>query len=372
MTRDDVLKIPPQMVPLGWISADEPFQLRVKYNQDACERYRQRYEEGGPEAMPPVVAVEMPLKNAPLSARTNRKGEAVMLYLVDGFHRYHAAVLAETGEIGAIILTADSCAEGETIEQLGLKLAMEFNFNHGAPYTQQDRRNAVAHFLRTFPNESYRSIAQKTGVSKSTVENIKKQMDEAAVKEKRMTDPDPETPKQGKPLMDVVREGRGVTCAFCESVSGMDRDFLVANPEETTWRLADNGKWYCSDECEELGRAEDLEKKADKILENAEDFSDADDDDDQDEDDQDDLVESSTRRIDAPQEFQLRRDPALPTSCRVCRGNVQALQDAKSGGWFVQCPTCRAKKLWVSTNAHPTKEEAIRCWNIAMGLIYHD
>ena len=355
--KDEIFKMPvfPLDTRLAQFSDEERFQLRVSTNADAIERYTERYIEGGADALPPVVAVELPVENPPLSARVNADGEAVQLFLVDGFHRFRAAKRAGLEKIPTILI---SKIPGKDMVQVATQLAMEYNAGHGAAYTQADRRNAVRRFLELFPNESLRWIAQQTGVSKSTVDNIKKAVDGRAQIQREAV------------KVEETGAGRCVQCAFCHKVSDLPALYYERDPDPTAWHKGEDGRWYCSEDCEQLATEERLEKQADKILDDAkEDFTDADDDD-QDEDD--DVVESSTARIDAPRDFQLRRDPNQPIGCRVCRQNVRVQQDVRSGRWFVRCQHCLEENaLMVSTKGYTTKEEAVRAWNLAMGLIYH-
>jgi len=357
--KDEIFNLPrfPEDTRLSAFSDEERFQLRVATNADAIERYTERYIEGGAEAMPPVVAVELPVENPTLSARVNADGEAVQLFLVDGFHRFRAARKAGLEKIPTIII---SKIPGKDMVQVATQLAMEYNAGHGAAYTQADRRNAVRRFLELFPGESLRWIAQQTGVSKSTVDNIKKAVDgRAQIQRAAIKVEEPET-------------GRCVQCAFCHKVSVASALYYERDPDPTSWHKGEDGRWYCSEDCEQIAKEERLEKEADKILDKVktEDFTDADDD--EDEDDQDAVVESSTARIDAPRDFQLRRDPNQPIACRVCRQNVRVQQDIRSERWFVRCEHClKEHALMVSTKGYATREEALRAWNLAMGLIYH-
>lgn len=363
--KDEIFNLPrfPEDTRLSAFSDEERFQLRVATNADAIERYTELYREGGADAMPPVVAVELPVENPPLSARVNSDGEAVQLFLVDGFHRFRAARKAGLEKIPTIII---SKIPGKDMVQVATQLAMEYNAGHGAAYTQADRRNAVRRFLELFPGESLRWIAQQTGVSKSTVDNIKKAVDGKAQIQRAKAE------EKREPLFEDKEAGRCVECAFCHSVSKLPKEYYERGPEYTDWHRGEDGRWYCSEDCEQLAKEERLEKEADKLLAKTEDFTDADDDQDEEEDDQDDVVESSTARIDAPRDFQLRRDPNQPTSCRVCRQNVRTQQDIRTGRWFVRCQHCLEEHaLMVSTKGYATREEAVQAWNVAMGLIYH-
>lgn len=355
--KDEIFKLPifPLDTRLSAFSDEERFQLRVATNADAIERYTERYIEGGADALPPVVAVELPVENPPLSARVNEDGEAVQLFLVDGFHRFRAARKAGLEKIPTIIIHK---IPDRDMVKVATQLAMEYNAGHGAAYTQADRRNAVRRFLELFPGESLRWIAQQTGVSKSTVDNIKRAVDgRAQIQREAVKVEEPET-------------GRCVQCAFCHKVSDLPALYYERDPDPTAWHKGEDGRWYCSEDCEQLAKEERLEKEADKILDKVktEDFTDADDDEDED----DAVVESSTARIDAPRDFQLRRDPNQPIGCRVCRQNVRVQQDVRSGRWFVRCQHCLEENaLMVSTKGYTTREEAVRAWNLAMGLIYH-
>lgn len=362
--KDEIFKLPifPLDTRLSAFSDEERFQLRVATNADAIERYTERYIEGGADALPPVVAVELPVENPPLSARVNEDGEAVQLFLVDGFHRFRAARKAGLEKIPTIIIHK---IPDRDMVKVATQLAMEYNAGHGAAYTQADRRNAVRRFLELFPGESLRWIAQQTGVSKSTVDNIKKAVDGRAQIQREAV----KVEEKGGPVFQDLEPGSSAECAFCHCISALPVQYYERDPDHTDWHRGEDGRWYCSEDCEQLAKEERLEKEADKILDNAkEDFTDADDD--QDEDDA--VVESSTARIDAPRDFQLRRDPNQPIACRVCRQNVRVQQDVRSGRWFVRCQHCLEENaLMVSTKGYTTREEAVRAWNLAMGLIYH-
>jgi ParB-like chromosome segregation protein Spo0J len=141
-------------LPIASIIADDANQPRT---DDLDEGYIKQLMEV-PELWPPVKVVWL---------------EGPQYLLVDGFHRYEAALRLELEELPATILPLP--ADGDLVA-LGFLL----NAGHGRPLTRQDRARHVEHLLRRGPQQSDRLIAQRCGVSPATVGTIRNRLEQGA------------------------------------------------------------------------------------------------------------------------------------------------------------------------------------------------
>lgn len=237
----------PVMMYLADIQADSGFQLRVTENTDAIERYAGHYEEGGPEALPPVICL--------------RTKEGCLL--VDGFHRVKAAYKAGIAKIPVVIMEPN-LKEGQTEEQFGLAYAMEFNLDHGTPYSTADRKNAARKLLEFFPCWTVREIAKRVGLSKSTIANLRREVYPECIPQKKEVQPEEiesgeifdegqknedrqaaESNQEQKTAVNNPDEYLEATCPICGGKT------LYANETQLNaagWQKTDKG-WVCSDEC---------------------------------------------------------------------------------------------------------------------------
>ncbi len=112
-----------------------------------------------PDLWPPVTVVEM---------------GAGRYSLVDGFHRYEAALRLNRDEIFASILACP--ADGDLVS-----LAFGLNAQHGRALSRADRRRHAEHQLKLDHRQSDRNIAQKCGVSPATVGDVRSRLEHGAV-----------------------------------------------------------------------------------------------------------------------------------------------------------------------------------------------
>lgn len=85
--------------------------------------------------------------------------------VIDGMHRVRAALLNRKGLIKARLL---DCEEGTAFV-----LAVKANITHGLPLSQPDRKAAAARIIALHPQWSDRAIAASTGLSDKTVSRIR-------------------------------------------------------------------------------------------------------------------------------------------------------------------------------------------------------
>lgn len=90
--------------------------------------------------------------------------------LVDGFHRYEAALRLELEDIAATVLPVPG--DGDLVA-----LGFQLNAGHGRPLTRNDRTRHAEHLLKTVPNQSDRLIAQRCGISPATVGSIRSRLE---------------------------------------------------------------------------------------------------------------------------------------------------------------------------------------------------
>lgn len=85
--------------------------------------------------------------------------------VIDGMHRVRAALLNRKGVIKARLL---DCEEGTAFV-----LAVKANTTHGLPLSQSDRKAAAARIIAFHPQWSDRAIASSAGLSDKTVSRIR-------------------------------------------------------------------------------------------------------------------------------------------------------------------------------------------------------
>ncbi|WP_243727225.1 ParB/RepB/Spo0J family partition protein [Actinocrispum wychmicini] len=100
---------------------------------------------------------EAPLPPIIVHGRTNR--------VIDGMHRLQAAKLNGADEIEAVIFDGD--------DEDAFILAVESNIEHGLPLSLAERSTAAERIIRARPDWSDRAVALSTGVSAKTVSAIR-------------------------------------------------------------------------------------------------------------------------------------------------------------------------------------------------------
>ena len=139
-------------LPLVSLLADPVLQPRL----DGLDPEHVRTLEEAPESWPPLVAVE-------------RDGGYI---LIDGFHRLAAA--QNLGLTSVLVKLATAPADGDL-----RGLAFQLNSEHGKPLTLSDRRAEAERLLREDPTVSNLEVAERTGLSPTTVASIRARLEQA-------------------------------------------------------------------------------------------------------------------------------------------------------------------------------------------------
>ena len=129
--------------------------------------------------------------------------------VVDGMHRYHAALLR--GDVEIEVTYLDGNDEDVFVH------AVAANVAHGLPLSLRDRRAAALRILKTHPDWSDRSVATTTGLSPKTVGAVRRAASG-------------EIPQSGSRL---GRDGRRRTVPRADSAGGSE-DGAVAREEPAT------------------------------------------------------------------------------------------------------------------------------------------
>lgn len=211
------------------------YQVRTQDDEETIERYRALYEQDGPDALPEL--------------RVTGKDYNIVL---DGHHRLEAARRAHMEVLPYVRVMLGSekygfC--GVDCEGNRILAAIQANAKSGLALTREDRKKAALTLMEAFPRLSLRDIASEVGLSKSTIENLKK--------EKKVSNLDSDEQKSEPfPTTHCGNPGCSLTCS----------PVYLSDPD-CDW-IESDGVLYCSDECREIAREKRLEKQADEILEN--------------------------------------------------------------------------------------------------------
>lgn len=140
-------------LPIDGIRLDGGTQIRVEMNEDVIADYAELMADG--TVFPPVEIFD----------------DGENKWLVDGFHRLHAAKTLGKKDITCQIYRG-------TLREAVLR-SVEANKSHGLRRTNKDKRNAVLTLLNDeeWQNKSTREIAEKAGVGNNLVARIKKEYD---------------------------------------------------------------------------------------------------------------------------------------------------------------------------------------------------
>jgi hypothetical protein len=123
-------------------------QSRCKIDQDVVEDYAEKIRESDEWPFPPLDVFS----------------DGSDYWPADGFHRGLGAVQAKRASVPCNVHTGT--AKDARI------FGMTANDRHGLRMTRADKRRCVEWMLKEFPKMSQREIAEKTGVSKRTVQMI--------------------------------------------------------------------------------------------------------------------------------------------------------------------------------------------------------
>ena len=141
------------------IHYDFGLQMRNHMNQETVEQYADNISEILKENQIAIVSVE------------NRLGES--WYIVDGFHRYHAALAADVKEIDVLFMKGNY--------EDAVRYAMTANWQNGLRPSKDDAQRSLKILLDTAPDFGYDSkqvIKWLTtfGIPKSTAGNNTKEL----------------------------------------------------------------------------------------------------------------------------------------------------------------------------------------------------
>ena len=138
--------------PLDRILADPLLQPRVEGVDPGHVRYLESVVEHWP-----------PLKVVPHEGR---------YLLVDGFHRYAAAMHLGLDEVSVEVLQISADHDLAA-------LAFDLNASHGRPLSLGDRRAFASYFLEGNPQWSDREVARRCGLAQATVAKIRRNLERA-------------------------------------------------------------------------------------------------------------------------------------------------------------------------------------------------
>jgi len=132
----------PETLPLDCIELDNSLQPRCTGIDEAHVAALMET----PETWPPITAA--------------MRGQAAVL--VDGFHRYEAAVRLGLDYVSVRVVNAPT-------DDDYFRLAFELNAAHGRPLTLTDRKAYAYQLLKAHPDFSDREIGRRTGLNHETV-----------------------------------------------------------------------------------------------------------------------------------------------------------------------------------------------------------
>jgi len=134
-------------IKLEVLRLDGDTQPRVAIDQSVVSEYAEAMEAG--KVFPPVAVYH----------------DGAAYWLVDGFHRYHAARKLDLTEIEAVVKTG--------VKQEAQWASLSMNQGHGLRRTNADKQKAVFKALILRPEMTDRAIADHIGVSHQTIANYR-------------------------------------------------------------------------------------------------------------------------------------------------------------------------------------------------------
>ena len=142
----------PKPIAIDLIRIDAGTQFRAAINQDRVTDYAELFD--GANEWPFDSACEVYF-------------DGVEYFLVDGFHRYFAAVRVKRSSL--------SCIVHSGTQRDAIKFALSANARHGLHRSNEDKRKAVAFVLadREWSKLSSRAIAEICGVGHVFVNNVR-------------------------------------------------------------------------------------------------------------------------------------------------------------------------------------------------------
>lgn len=143
----------PKSIAIDLIRIDARTQFRAAINQDRVTDYAELFDGS---------------KEWPFDSACEVYFDGVEYFLVDGFHRYFAAVRVKRSSL--------SCIVHSGTQRDAIKFALSANARHGLHRSNEDKRKAVyfAFDDSEWSTWSSRAIAEICGVSYTFVENLRK------------------------------------------------------------------------------------------------------------------------------------------------------------------------------------------------------
>jgi len=143
----------PKPIAIDLIRIDAGTQFRAAINQDRVTDYAELFDSS---------------KDWPFDSACEVYFDGVQYYLVDGFHRYHAAKRVKRASL--------SCIVHSGTQRDAIKFALSANARHGLHRSNEDKRKAVFYVLADseWSKLSSRAIAEICGVSNRFVDSIRK------------------------------------------------------------------------------------------------------------------------------------------------------------------------------------------------------
>ena len=157
-----------KMIPIDAIGSTTTTQIREAYNEETIKEFERMYRsenEPGAAQLPPIVVVLAP-------------GEKDRYWILDGHHRYTAAVRAHMTEIPASIVTPDKkrYLEVKDMSDLHFLQARE-NGQTIANRTTETKRRQVRAALRKRPKWTNKQLAVYCNVSFEFVDKVRTEME---------------------------------------------------------------------------------------------------------------------------------------------------------------------------------------------------
>lgn len=242
------------------IIVDSRLQIRSQMDEEKIEEYATLMKERNANFPPLVVGFLCGSIEA-------KQGNA---FLIDGFHRYEAAKRQNAKRIDVY------CKDYASLDEMYI-YALRHNIVHGLPLTREDRTAAIATIILKKPSATLKELARLCGVSKSTVDRIRKELSHLGklkldgtttgedgkqrkqkYAERKEPEPthEPESRADAEPETQPLPEGKATYCA-----AGCGMPMWSCFQEKY---VAHDGKWFCSEKCAQRYREKNPEPEAER------------------------------------------------------------------------------------------------------------
>ena len=203
----------PKPIAIDLIRIDAGTQFRAAINQDRVTDYAELFDG---------------TKEWPFDSACEVYFDGVEYFLVDGFHRYFAAVRVKRASL--------SCIVHSGTQRDAIKCALSANARHGLHRSNEDKRKAVAFVLEDaeWSKLSSRAIAEICGVSNRFVDSVRKELtgNRSQSNEKRLGK-DGRTTAPPKPKADPSAVIVDLVSSFADNFDGNLSD---GEPEPDAWQ----------------------------------------------------------------------------------------------------------------------------------------